>query len=110
VTAEALDGFLKQLKLEHYKIVHVVSNSGYQPDPALVGLTDFSKSSLQSGVFTGVGVEGQKNTSEAVLSPGHVDWMKTDFIDLEASSIAAKQDKAMEEHEDVVVKPGVPGS
>jgi len=36
--------------------------------------------------------------------------MKTDFIDLEASSIAAKRDAATGEHEKVVVKRGVPGS
>jgi len=88
----------------------VVSNAGYQPDPAMVSRADFSKSSLQSRVFTGIGVEDAKSTDEAVLAPGNVDWMKTDFIDLEASSIAAKRDAATGEHEKVVVKRGVPGS
>ena len=78
-------------------------------DPALVGRADFSKTSLQSRVFTGVGAEDQKNTNEDVLTPSRVDWKKTDFIDLEASSIAAKQNAA-KERENVVVKPGAPGS
>jgi peptidoglycan-N-acetylglucosamine deacetylase len=111
VTADAMDGFLTQLHAEGYKVVHVVSNSGYQPDPTLVARADFSKSSLQSRVFTGVGAEDQKTADKDVLTPGHVDWMKTDFIDLEASSIAAKQDAATaKEHQNVVAKPGVPGS
>jgi peptidoglycan-N-acetylglucosamine deacetylase len=110
VTAVALDGLLAQLKAERYKVVHVVSNSGYQPDPELVGRADFTKSSLQSRVFTGVGAEDQKTAGDGVLAPGHVDWMKTDFIDLEASSIAAKQDAAKDRRENVLVKPGIPGS
>ena len=109
VTADAMDSFLSQLQAEGYKVVHVVSNSGYQPDPALVSRADFSKSSLQSRVFTGVGAEDQKNAGGDVLTAGHVDWKKTDFIDLEASSIAAKQNAAKEQ-ESVVVKPGSPGS
>lgn len=108
VTADALDGFISQLRAEHYKVVHVVSNSGYQPDPALISRADFSKASLEARVFTGVGAEDKKNAA-GVLAPGHVDWMKTDLIDLEASSIAAKQDVA-KERENGVVKPSGPGS
>jgi peptidoglycan/xylan/chitin deacetylase (PgdA/CDA1 family) len=111
VTAEAIDGFLTQLRAEGYKVLHVVSNSGYQPDPALVARADFSKSSLQSRVFTGVGAQNQKTTDEGVLAPGNVDWMKTDYIDVETSSIAVKQDAAAaKERGNAAVKPGVPGS
>ncbi|WP_088348859.1 MULTISPECIES: polysaccharide deacetylase family protein [Rhodomicrobium] len=94
VTADALDGFLIQLKLEGYKVVHIVSNSGYQPDRALVARADFSKSSLQSKVFTGVGAEGRANQDGKVLAAGHVDVMKTEFIDLESSAMSAKQGAA----------------
>jgi peptidoglycan/xylan/chitin deacetylase (PgdA/CDA1 family) len=95
VTAEALDGFLTQLKLEGYKIVHVVSNSGYQPNPSMVARADFSKQSLQSVAFTGVVPEGYANTGDTkVLAAGHVDIMKTEFINLESSAISAKVDAA----------------
>lgn len=100
VTALALDGFLTQLKLEGYKVLHVVSNSGYQPDPAMIARADFSKASLEKGAFTGVAPEGQTSQDVKVLSAGHVDFMKTDFIDLESSSIAAKQGEASVKQED----------
>jgi len=94
VTAEALDGFLTQLKLEGYKVVHVVSNSGYQPDPAMVARADFSKQSLQSVAFTGVAPEGHTVRDKNTLAAGHVDIMKTEFINIESSAIAAKQEAA----------------
>ncbi len=95
VTAEALDGFLTQLKLEGYKIVHVVSNSGYQPNPAMVARADFSKQSLQTVAFTGVAPEGNTGGQPRnVLTTGRVDIMKTEFINLESSAISAKQEVA----------------
>jgi peptidoglycan/xylan/chitin deacetylase (PgdA/CDA1 family) len=100
VTAEALDGFLTQLKLEGYKVVHVVSNSGYQPDPTMVARADFSKQSLQSKVFTGVAAEGHGSQDAKALAAGHVDIMKTEFIDLESSAIAAKQGAASDKQEE----------
>lgn len=94
VTAEGLDGFLTQLKLEGYKVVHVVSNSGYQPDPAMVARADFSKQSLQTVAFAGVAEEGTPGGEKNMLTPGHVEIMKTEFINLESSAIAAKQEAA----------------
>jgi peptidoglycan-N-acetylglucosamine deacetylase len=94
VTAEGLDGFLTQLKLEGYKVVHVVSNSGYQPNPAMVARADFSKQSLQTVAFTGVAPESHVGPDTNVLTAGHVDIMKTEFINIESSAIAAKQEAA----------------
>jgi peptidoglycan/xylan/chitin deacetylase (PgdA/CDA1 family) len=106
VTAQSLDGFLTQLKLEGYKILHVVSNSGYQPDPAMIARADFSRKSLEHGAFTGVTAEGQTSEDATVLSAGHVDFMKTEFIDLESSSIAAKQGAAaVKQEERLVISP-----
>jgi peptidoglycan/xylan/chitin deacetylase (PgdA/CDA1 family) len=106
VTAQSLDGFLTQLKLERYKILHVVSNSGYQPDPAMIARADFSRKSLENGAFTGVTAEGHTSEDATVLSAGHVDFMKTEFIDLESSSIAAKQGAAaIKQEERVVISP-----
>jgi peptidoglycan-N-acetylglucosamine deacetylase len=106
VTAEALDGFLTQLKLEGYKIVHVVSNSGYQPNPAMVARADFSKKSLQTVAFTGVAPEGRTGGQQDrnVLTTGRVDIMKTEFINLESSAISAKQEAAEAAASRVVAK------
>jgi peptidoglycan-N-acetylglucosamine deacetylase len=95
VTAEGLDSFLIQLKLEGYKVVHVVSNSGYRPNPELVARADFSKQSLQSVAFTGVAAAGQTSLGGNVLTAGQVDIMKTEFIQIESSAIASKQEKVI---------------
>jgi peptidoglycan/xylan/chitin deacetylase (PgdA/CDA1 family) len=97
VTAQALDSFLIQLKLEGYKVVHVVSNSGYQPNPQLVARPDFTKQSLRTVAFTGVAPEGVAGAGRdsTVLTTGQVEIMKTEFIQLETSSIASKQTVAV---------------
>lgn len=85
VTAEAMDAFLIQLKLEGYKIVHIVSNTSYQPNPELVARLDFSKQSLQTVAFTGVAPVDQAQPGDNILTLGRVDIMKTEFVDLESS-------------------------
>ncbi len=91
VTAEAMDSFLTQLKLEGYKVVHVVSNSSYRTNPELVARLDFSKQSLQTVAFTGVAPQGQAGGGSNVLTTGQVDIMKTEFLHIESSAISAKQ-------------------
>ena len=86
VTAMAMDSFLTQLKLEGYKVVHVVSNTAYQPSPELVAREDFSKQSLQSVAFTGVAPAGQDNLGENILTTGRVDFMKNEFVHIESSA------------------------
>ncbi|WP_170936985.1 polysaccharide deacetylase family protein [Rhodomicrobium sp. R_RK_3] len=96
VTAAGLDGFLTQLKLEGYKVVHVVSNASYQPNPEMVARLDFSKQSLQTVAFTGVAPAG-KNGAMApnnVLTSGQVDIMKTEFLNIESSAISKKREIA----------------
>jgi peptidoglycan-N-acetylglucosamine deacetylase len=92
VTAAAMDTILTQLKMENYKIVHVVSNSGYQPNPELVARHDFSKKSLQSVAFTGVAPAGYSAGEQGnnVLTTGQVDIMRTEFLNIESSAIASK--------------------
>jgi peptidoglycan/xylan/chitin deacetylase (PgdA/CDA1 family) len=86
VTAGAMDSFLTQLKLEGFKVVHVVSNTGYQPSPDLVARLDFSKKALTSVAFTGVAPAGQTDAGDAkqFLATGQVDYMKNEFVDIEA--------------------------
>lgn len=94
VTAEAMDSFLTQLKLEGYKVVHVVSNSSYRTNPELVARLDFSKQSLQTVAFTGVAPQGQGGGGSNVLTTGQVDIMKTEFLHIESSAISAKREIA----------------
>lgn len=89
VTAQAIDAFLTQVKLEGFKIVHVVSNTGYQASPELVARMDFSKKSLTTVAFTGVGpADTAANPEDAkhILATGQVDYMKNEFVDLESAS------------------------
>jgi peptidoglycan/xylan/chitin deacetylase (PgdA/CDA1 family) len=86
VTAVAMDSFLTQLKLEGYKVVHIVSNTAYQPSPELVAREDFSKRSLQSVAFTGVAPAGQENLGDHILTTGRVDFMKNEFLHIESSA------------------------
>jgi hypothetical protein len=81
-----MESFLTQLKLEGYKIVHVVSNASYQPNPELVARLDFSKQSLQTVAFTGVAPAGDTNLGGNVLTSGRVDVMKNEFVHIESST------------------------
>jgi len=84
VTANAMDSFLTQLKLEGYKVVHVVSNTSYQPNPELVARLNITKESLQTVAFTGVAPAGMSN-EENVLTTGQVDILKNEFVHIESS-------------------------
>ena len=95
VTADALDAFLTQLKLEGFKVVHVVSNSAYKANPALVARLDVSKKSLQNLAFTAIAPEGDFVPGETnTLATGEVDIMKTEFVHIDTSSSATKKEVA----------------
>ncbi len=84
VTADAMDSFLTQLKLEGYKVVHVVSNTSYKPSSELLAQENFSKKSLQTVAFTGVAPAGQGDRGDHILTTGQVDIMKNEFVQIEA--------------------------
>jgi peptidoglycan-N-acetylglucosamine deacetylase len=99
VTAETLDSFLTTLKAEGYKIVHMVSNSSYKANPELVARLQIEKTLVQSVAFTGVTAAGEGNTGplpsfEEYQAGGEVEIMKTEFLQIEASAIRAKQELA----------------
>ncbi len=79
-TAEALDGILTELEKEKYKIVHVVSNTYYQPDPQLLARPDFFRNTPETATITGrwLASPGQQ------AKDGSVDVMHTEWIDLDA--------------------------
>jgi hypothetical protein len=96
ITAEILDSFLTTLKAEGFKIVHVVSNSSYKANPELVARLEAEKNSLQKVAFTGVTQQGATPSpgSGDALATGEVDIMKTEFMQIEANALAAKQELA----------------
>jgi peptidoglycan-N-acetylglucosamine deacetylase len=100
VTAETLDSFLTTLRGEGFKVVHVVSNSSYKANPELVARLQIEKVAVQSVAFTGVAPAGGGDgtaalpSSEDYLAGGEVDIMKTEFMQIEASSLKAKQELA----------------
>jgi len=101
VTADTMDSFLTQLKLEGYKVVHVVSNTAYQPNPELVAKLDFSKQSLQTVAFTGVAPAGDQSVEGGnILTSGKVDFMRNEFVDIESSSPRGIQELAASVAED----------
>jgi peptidoglycan-N-acetylglucosamine deacetylase len=89
-TAEALDGILTELVKDGYKFVQVVSNTNYQPDPALVARADVFRSTPETATLTGRWLASPKEQ----LKDGSVDVMHTEWIDLKrASEQLASQSK-----------------
>ncbi len=97
VTAETLDSFLTALRSEGFKIVHTVSNSSYKANAELVARLQIEKAPLQSVAFTGGTAGGDTAalpSSEDYFAGGEVDIMKTEFMQIEASALKAKQELA----------------
>jgi peptidoglycan/xylan/chitin deacetylase (PgdA/CDA1 family) len=81
-TAEALDGILTELEKDGYKVVHVVSNTYYQPDPELIAKADVFRNSPETATITGRWVA----TAKEQIKDGSVDVMHTEWIDLKRAS------------------------
>jgi peptidoglycan-N-acetylglucosamine deacetylase len=87
-TAEALDGILTELENDGYKVVQVVSNTNYQPDPELIARADVFRNSPENATITGQWLA----TAKEQLKDGSVNVMHTEWIDLKrASDILATQ-------------------
>lgn len=86
VTADAIDEIIVRLKIEGYKIVHVVSNTSYIPDAELVAKIDF-KQSVRTVAFTGEPVTQPTKTDASAIA-GPVDYAKTEriLIDLDGQN------------------------
>jgi peptidoglycan/xylan/chitin deacetylase (PgdA/CDA1 family) len=87
-TAESIDTVLYALNAEGYKVVHVVSNTSYQPDPQLMASLSKKDSRTHQVSFTGKAIEGLKED----LRDGHVDYMHTEWVDLKQASEEADGD------------------
>ena len=76
-TAEALDGVLTEFEKGGYKVVQVVSNTNYQPDPELIARLDAHRNAPQVAMDTG-------HSPNEQVKDGSVDVMHTEWIDLDA--------------------------
>ena len=85
-TAEALDGILTQLEKDGFKVVHVVSNTEYQPNPELIARADAFRTAPEKATITGTWVASAKPEKEKAekqeIKDGSVDVMHTEWIDL----------------------------
>ena len=93
-TAEALDGILTQLEKDGFKVVHVVSNTNYQPNPELIARADAFRTPPEKATMTGTWVASAKAEKED-MKDGSVDVMHTEWLDLkQASDKLASQEGA----------------
>ena len=84
-TADALDGILTQLEKDGYKVVHVVSNTNYQPNPELIARADAFRTAPEKATITGTWVASAKPEKEEIKD-GSVDVMRTEWLDLKQAS------------------------
>ena len=84
-TAEALDPLLTELEKDGYKVVHVVSNTNYQPNPELIARANAFKGAPETVAMTGHWAASAKAEKEDVKD-GSVDVMHTEWVDLKLAS------------------------
>ena len=78
-TAEALDGILTSLENDGYRVVHIVSNTAYQPDPGLPANPQIFRAMAVDAFGT-----GRRITPEPVqLLEGSVTVLHNEWIDLD---------------------------
>jgi hypothetical protein len=88
ITAEALDGILTSLEDSGYRVVHVVSNTAYRPDPDLLANPEIFRAMAAGEAITG------KRTAPVAepLKEGSVTTIHNEWIDLDPA-IKAKPDR-----------------
>ena len=84
-TADALDGILMQLEKDGFKVVQVVSNTNYQPNPELIARADAFRTPPEKATMTGTWVASAKTEKEEIKD-GSVDVMHTEWLDLKQAS------------------------
>jgi peptidoglycan/xylan/chitin deacetylase (PgdA/CDA1 family) len=84
-TADALDGILSELEKDGFKVVHVVSNTYYQPNAELIARADAFRTAPEKATITGTWVVSAKPDKEEIKN-GSVDIMHTEWLDLKQAS------------------------
>jgi peptidoglycan-N-acetylglucosamine deacetylase len=78
-TAEALDGILTNLENLGYKVVHIVSNTAYRPDPESLANPEIFRLTVADAAMTGKRTEpktGQLNDGSVTVI--HNEWIELD--------------------------------
>ncbi len=78
-TAEALDGILTELEKDGFKVVHVVSNTRYQPDAQLMAQGNLFRKNTRTAASSAA------PSSKVKVRDGSVGIMHTEWIDLDAA-------------------------
>jgi peptidoglycan/xylan/chitin deacetylase (PgdA/CDA1 family) len=88
VTAAGLDSVLTALKAHGYKVVHVVSNTAYTPDPELVARATAKPLRPPHGRSRHRNSLGRELAALKLgkLKPGKNEYIKTDFIHIDTSA------------------------
>lgn len=81
VTAEGLDAVLTALKSHGYKVVHVVSNTAYTPNPEVV-----AKATAKPAHPASYGGKHKSGEDLADVKPGKNEYIKTDIIHIDTSA------------------------
>lgn len=90
VTAEGLDAVLTALKSQGYKVVHVVSNTAYTPNPDLVAkVTTKPAHPTPGSAFSGRRKTGGDDVAD--VKPGKNEYIKTDVIHIDTSATGSPQ-------------------
>ncbi len=78
-TAEALDGILTTLENSGYKVVHVVSNTAYQPDSRVLANPEILHSMAADAARTGKRTPPKpEDLGEGLVSVVHNEWLELD--------------------------------
>jgi peptidoglycan/xylan/chitin deacetylase (PgdA/CDA1 family) len=77
-TAQALDGILTELEKDGFKVVHVVSNTHYQPDARLMARADLLRRETHASASRAAA------SSKGKVRDGSVGILHTEWIDLDA--------------------------
>jgi peptidoglycan-N-acetylglucosamine deacetylase len=78
-TAEALDGILTSLENSGYKVVHIVSNTAYQPDSKVLANPEILRSMAADAARTGKRTApNSEGLQEGVVTVAHSEWIELD--------------------------------
>ena len=86
LTAEALDGILTILENDGYKVVHIVSNTAYQPDAEVLANPEILRSMADAarvGKWTG--------PDARILKDGPVTVVHNEWIELNPGVVAGQR-------------------
>jgi peptidoglycan-N-acetylglucosamine deacetylase len=90
-TAEALDGILTSLENSGYRVVHIVSNTAYQPDPEFGANPQIFQAMAADAVGTGRRITPEPvQIVEGAVTILHNEWIDLDPVNTRLNAKAAR--------------------